>query len=115
MIRGLEHLCYEDRLRELGLFSLEKRRLQGDLIAAFQYLRRAYRKDGEILFTKVCSGRMRGNGFKLEKSRSRLDIRKKFFTMRVVDHWNRLPREVVEAPSLEIFKVRFDEALGNLV
>jgi len=115
MIRGLEYLSYEDRLRELGLFSLEKRRLWGDLIAAFQYLKGAYRKDGEGLFTRVCSDRTRGNGCKLKEGRLRLDIRKKFFTMRVVEHWNRLPREAVAAPSLKVFKDRLDGALSNLV
>jgi len=115
MIRGLEYLSYEDRLRELQLFSLEKRRLQGDLIAAFQCLKGAYRKDGEGFFTRMCSDRTRGNGCKLKEGRFSLDIRKKFFTVSVVKHWHRLPREAVDAPSLATFKARLDGALRNLV
>ncbi|KFQ59716.1 hypothetical protein N334_14085, partial [Pelecanus crispus] len=115
IIRGLEHLPYEARLRDLGLFSLEKRRLQGDLIAAFQYLKGAYKKAGEGLFTRACSDRTRGNGFKLKHGRFRLDIRKKFFTMMVVKHWNRLPGEAVDVPSLELFETRLDGALSNLL
>jgi len=74
----------------------------------------ADRKDGEGLFTRVCSGRTRGNGCKLKEGRLRLDIGKKFFTMRVVRPWPRLPGEAVDAPSLEVFKVRLDGALSNL-
>ena len=63
----------------------------------------------------TCSNRVRGSGFKLEEGRFRLDIRKKFFTVRVVRHWNRLLSKVVEAPSLEVFKARLDGALSNLI
>ena len=110
MIRRLEHLPNEESLRELRLFSLEKRRLQEDLRAAFQYLKKA----GKGLFTKACSDRTRGDGFKLKESRFRLDVRK-FFPVRVVRHWSRLPGEVVDAPSLAVFKDRLDGALSNLV
>ncbi|KFQ48706.1 hypothetical protein N334_11532, partial [Pelecanus crispus] len=115
MIRGLKHPSYEDRLRELVLFSLEKKRLRGDFIAASQYLKGAYRKDGDNLFSKACCDRTRSNGFKLKEDRFRLDIRKAFFTMRVVRHWKMLPREVVDAPSLETFKARLYGALSNLI
>jgi len=66
----------------LGLFSLEKQRLQGDLIAAFQYRKEAYRKYGENLFSKACCDRTRSIGFKLKSGRYRLDIKKKSVTMR---------------------------------
>ena len=115
MIRGLEHFPYEDTLRELGLFSQEERRLQGDLIVAFQYLKGAYRKAGEGHFRRAGSDRTRRNGFKLAEGRFRLDTRKKLFTVGVVRHWNRLPREVVDAPSLEAFKARLDGTLSHLV
>jgi len=63
----------------------------------------------------VCSDRTRGNGCKLKEGSFRLDIRKKFFTMRVVKYWTRLPREVVSVPSLAVFKARLDGALSKLV
>ena len=81
----------------------------------FKYLKGAYKNEGERLFTRVDSDKTRGNGFKLRQGRFRLDIRKKFFTQRVVMHWNRLPKEAVDTPSLEALKARLDVALGSLV
>jgi len=115
MIRGLEHLSYEERLRKLGLFSLEKKGGRETLLQPFSTYRRLIKKDGNKLFSRACSDRIRGNGFKQKEGRFRLDIRKKFFTMRVVRHWHRLPREVINAPSLETFTVRLDGTLSNLI
>jgi len=70
---------------------------------------------GEIFFSRACYNRTRRNGLKLREGRFRLNIRTKFFTLRVVKHWKRLPREAVEAPSLETFKARLGRALSSLV
>ncbi|KAJ7400236.1 hypothetical protein BTVI_107159 [Pitangus sulphuratus] len=80
MIRGMEHLSYKERLRESGLFSLEKRRLWGDLIAVFQPLKRAYKKDGEGLSTRACSDRARR-----KEERSVKSVRHLFLALELKD------------------------------
>jgi len=78
-------------------------------------LKGEYKQEEERLITRVDSDRTRGNGYKLRQERFRLDIRRNFITQRVVTHWNRLPKEVVDAPSLEASKARLDAALGSLL
>jgi len=115
MWRGQEHLSYEERLRELCLFSLKKRRLRGDPINAYKYLKGGCQEDGARHFSVVPSNKTRNNGHNLKHSKFRLNMRKNFFHLWVTEHWNMLPREVVESPSLEIYKTRLDTVVCSLL
>jgi len=115
MRRGLEHLSYEERLRELDLFSLEKRRLREDLRNASKYLQGGGQEDGARLCSVVPSDRTRGNGHTRKQRKFQLKMRKNFFPLRVMEPWPRLPRKVVESPSLEIFQTLLDTVLCSLL
>lgn len=114
MIKGLKDLSYEERLRVLGLFSPEKRRLSEDLINVYKSLEGGCRDDRARLFSVMHTDRTRSNGHKLKGSFP-LSIRKQLFTVQVIENWHRLLREFVEPASLEKFKSHLDTVLGNML
>uniref|UniRef100_K7F000 Reverse transcriptase domain-containing protein n=1 Tax=Pelodiscus sinensis TaxID=13735 RepID=K7F000_PELSI len=115
MIRGMENLSYERRLKELGLFTLTKRRLRGDMIALLKYIRGINTREGEELFKFNTNVDTRTNGYKLASRKFRLEIRRRFLTIRGVKFWNGLPREVVGAKDLSGFKIKLDGFMKGMV
>ncbi|RMC03267.1 hypothetical protein DUI87_20462 [Hirundo rustica rustica] len=114
MIKGLQQLSYEERLREMGLFRLEKRCLKEDLINVCN-LKGVYQEDGFRFFSVMPSNRTRGNGQKLIHRKFYVNIRKNFFMVWVTERWNRLLREAVEPPSLEIFNNHLETTLCHVL
>jgi len=101
MIKGLGSLPYKERLRNLGLFSLEKRRLMGDFITMFHFLKDGYKEDTDSFFTRNHMEKITDNENKLFLGRFRLDTRGELFTTRTISYWKSLPREAVDSHALD--------------
>ena len=113
MIRNLRATSYDNRLEELNLFSLKKRRLRGDLIEVFKIMKGLSKWDHSLKL-KSAMHNIRGHSMKLDKQFNRTDIRKHFFTQRVVDEWNKLPQKAIECRSVDTFKKVVDAHLNNI-
>ena len=110
-IKGLDHLSYEGRLTSLG-----KSQLRVDLINVNEYLQGGERQMDEArIFLVVCGNRTRSNSLKLEHRKFRTNMWKKFFMAKLMEHWNRLSKEVVESPSMETFRTHLDACLSDLL
>ena len=108
LIEGYQNFSYEERLRKTGLISLEKRRVRGDLIQAFKMIKGYDKIDSSKFFEISKEGKTRGHSMKLVKKRSNTDLRKHFFSQRVVNPWNHLPQDVIDADSVNCLKNRLD-------
>ncbi|RMC01247.1 hypothetical protein DUI87_22196 [Hirundo rustica rustica] len=113
--KDLENKPYEVRLGELGLFSLEKRRLRGDFITLYHFLKGGCRQLGVGLFLQAATDRTRRHSLSLCQGKYRLDIKKKFFTKRIIKYQNDLSRDMVESLSLDDVANRFDVSLSAMV
>ena len=108
LVPGLSELPYEERLRNLNLFSLTHRRLRGDMFFVYKYFNGLITTDHRLFELVPVGSVTRGHTYKIVKSRFKTSLRQKFFTQRSIDHWNTLPDEVVTSPTLDIFKSRLD-------
>ena len=115
MIPALRHLEYRDRLKELNMFSFERRCLRGDMIELYKMFSDIDYLDVGTFFTLEEENRTRGHERKIRKQGCRLDLRKFFFSHRVVDFWNELPGEVACSSSLNVFKKRLDEYMDERI
>ena len=113
MIPGLRNLPYQDRLKKLNLHSLERRRVRGDMIEVFKWVKGINKGDIDKVLIISEQDRTRSNGFKLDKFRFRREIGRNWFTNRVVDEWNKLSNFVVSAGTLESFKRRLDRFMDD--
>ena len=108
MVEGMQGLSYEDRLKELNLFSLERRRIRGDLIETFKIKKGLSGLNPGDFFTDAPYQGTRGHEYKLMKQRSRLNLRANFFSNRIVTRWNSLPEDIVNLPNVQTFKKALD-------
>ena len=113
MIEEYKLLKYEDRLVQTGLTTLEERRTRGDLIEVFKMIKGLNKSDYTRFFTLAQNNRTRGHALKIIKNRSRVNVRKNFFSQRVVNDWNALPVLVVDSESVNSFKNNYDKYVGN--
>ena len=115
MIPALRRLEYRDRLKELDMFSFERRCLRGDMIELYKMFSDSDYVDVGVFFILEEENRTRGHHeWKIKKHGCRLDIRKYFFSHRVVDFWNALPERVVNSTSLNMFKSRLDRHMSDM-
>src|SRR5664279_5330238 len=113
MVYGMKKLSYEQRLKSLGLYSLERRRKRGDHIEVFKILKQYENVDQNVFFTRSWKINLRGHTYKLYKNRSVKQYRRNFLSQRIVDSWNSLPQELVDSTSIDMFKRRLDAFMDN--
>lgn len=113
MIQGLRNLPYKERLSRLNLHSLERRRVRGDMIEVYKWVKGINKGNIDKVIDIRSQDRTRGNGYKLKKHRFRTDVGRYWFTNRVVNDWNGLSRDVVSAETIGTFKKRLDEYMDR--